>query len=104
MPVSTSEETNDNPSSQRAQQLHARNDTDDDDDNVDDTATIMLPPTPGTGTIDNLPVLKSTLSTREKLKVARPLVLPFMLPLFVVYFAEVKSRISPIQKVFPLEL
>ena len=32
---------------------------------------------------------KPRLSTRQKLEIAKPLFLPFMIPLFVVYFAEV---------------
>lgn len=94
MPVSTSEESDSN----TLQDIDAQSSTqrtniqhdDDDEDTVDDAAIVMIPPSPGTGFIDNIPVLKPTLSTSEKLDLAKPLFLPFMIPLFVVYFAEVR--------------
>lgn len=60
-------------------------------DNLDDTATRLLPSAPGISTLDTLivPISKSTLSTKQKLEIAKPLFWNFMLPLFVVYFAEV---------------
>ena len=35
---------------------------------------------------------KSRLTARDKLNLARPLAISYMLPLFVVYFAEVRRR------------
>lgn len=94
MPVSTSEESD----SSTLQDIDAQSSTqrtniqnEDDEDTVDDAAIVMIPPSPGTGFIDNIPVLKPTLSTSEKLDLAKPLFLPFMIPLFVVYFAEVRQ-------------
>ena len=35
---------------------------------------------------------KPRLTTKQKIEIAKPLFLPFMVPLFVVYFAEVSPR------------
>lgn len=63
-----------------------------DDDEVDDTA----PVSPGIMP-ESMALTKPRLSPSEKLKLARPLFLPFMIPLFVVYFAEytVNTGVSP---------
>lgn len=94
MPVSTREEEQDegqqNQSSNRSQHQTEIETEDGEPDNVDDTATLILPSTPGTGTLDTLvPVSKPKLSTKQKLKIAKPLLWSFMIPLFIVYFAEV---------------
>jgi hypothetical protein len=57
-----------------------------------------LPSQPGIGALHPLPVLKARLATSEKLAVAKPLFLPFMIPLFVVYFAEVICFPSILQR------
>lgn len=68
-------------------------DNDEREDTVDDAAVILMPNSPSTGFIDNIPVLKPSLSTKEKLDLAKPLFMPFMIPLFVVYFAEVSASL-----------
>lgn len=94
MSVSTSEDDNEITTSQTSNRPSTIVHEEEEDDNVDDTATIMLPPTPGTGMLDNIsPVLKPNLSTKEKMEIAKPLFWPFMMPLFVVYFAEVRRTV-----------
>lgn len=91
MPISTTEDEATMEPSQPNSRTAAR-EQDEDEDTVDDTATVLMPASPGAGLLDNHAILKPSLSTREKMELARPLLMPFMIPLFVVYFAEV-SRI-----------
>jgi hypothetical protein len=95
MAISTSEDENEAVPTQGPNRTsRIEQGEEEDDDNVDDTATIMLPSTPGTGILDNIsPVVKPNLSARDKMEIAKPLFWPFMIPLFVVYFAEVSKII-----------
>ena len=67
-------------------------DQDEDDDLVDEHAPVRTPNafqhlTPFASS--QAAITKQSLSTQQKMALARPLFLPFMIPLFVVYFAEV---------------
>jgi len=92
MPISTFEDDNDESAPNQPRYVSSRSEQDDDEDIVNDTATIMLPQTPGTGAFDTaIPILKPNLSSKEKMEIAKHLIWPFMIPLFVVYFAEVSK-------------
>lgn len=61
-------------------------------DEVDDIEPTVTTP-------EALSIAKPSLSTAQKLELARPLFWKFMIPLFVVYFAEVGLRLQTCPKV-----
>ena len=68
-------------------------DQDEDDDLVDEHAPVQTPNASqhlAPFASSQAAITKQSLSTQQKMALARPLFLPFMIPLFVVYFAEVR--------------
>lgn len=69
-------------------------DQDEEDDLVDEHAPVQTPDASRhlvPASSSKASITKQSLTTQQKLALARPLFLPFMIPLFVVYLAEVRG-------------
>lgn len=64
---------------------------DEEESDIDDASRPVIVSAP---VLEAASIVKPALSMQQKLRIAQPLILPFMLPLFVVYFAEVRRSPS----------